>query len=123
MKRGAIRRFVCDEWGGGLRSEMGLDRLEHTPRHSLCKIFEWVWCWREVRGAPPPLMRRNDIGSWKMRNECVSQMVGRVTRVAFEVSIGRVMAVSGIGHAVRIVHDAYTARNRKERVDTRHERS
>ena len=38
--------------------------------------------------------------------------------VAFEVSIGRVMAVSGIGHAVRIVHDAYTARNRKERVDT-----
>ena len=66
-----------------------------------------------------------DICLWKMRNECVSQMVGRVTRVAFEVSIGRVLAVSGIGHAVRIVHlhDAYTARNRKERVDTRHERS
>ena len=69
------------------------------------------------------LARRNDIGSWKMRNVCVSQMVGRVTRVAFEASISRVMAVSSVGHVVRIVHDAYTAENRKERVDARQERS
>ena len=69
------------------------------------------------------LARRNDVGSWKMWNECVSQMVGRVTRVAFQVSIGRVMAVSRIGHAVRIIYDAHTAKNRKEKVDTRHERS
>ena len=45
MKQDAIRRFVCDEWVGDLRSEMGLDRLEHTPRHSQCKIFEWMWSW------------------------------------------------------------------------------
>ena len=57
------------------------------------------------------LARRNDIGSWKMRNVCVSQMVGRVTRVAFEASSGRFMAVSGIGHAVGIVYDAHTAEN------------
>ena len=37
--------------------------------------------------------------------------------VAFEVSIGRVMAVSGIGHAVRMIHDAHTARSRKETLD------
>ena len=46
-----------------------------------------------------------------------------VRRVAFEASSGRFMAVSGIGHAVRIIHDAHRAENRKERVDTRHKRS
>ena len=51
------------------------------------------------------LARRNDVGSWKMWNECVSQMGGRVTGVAFEAISGRVMAVSGIGHVVRIIHD------------------
>ena len=69
------------------------------------------------------LVRRNDVGSWKMWRECVSQMVGRVTRVAFEASSGRFMAVFGIGHAVGIVYDAHTAENRMERVDTRHKRS
>ena len=38
-------------------------------------------------------------------------------------SSGRFMAVSGIGHAVRIVYNAHTAKSRKEKVDTRHERS
>ena len=34
-----------------------------------------------------------------------------VRRVAFEASSGRFMAVSGIGHAVRIIHDAHRAEN------------
>ena len=46
-----------------------------------------------------------------------------VRRVAFEASNGRFIAVSGIGHAMRIIYDAHTAKNRKEKVDTRHERS
>jgi len=69
------------------------------------------------------LARRNDIRSWGMRNVCVSQLVDRVGGVAFKASNGRVMAVSGIEHAVRIVHNAHTAKNRKERVNTRRERS
>ena len=39
-KRGAIRRFVCEERNGYLRSEMGMVRLELTPRHSLCNLMK-----------------------------------------------------------------------------------
>ena len=42
---------------------------------------------------------------------------------SIEASSGRFMAVSGVGHAVRIVYDAHTAENRKERVDARRKRS
>ena len=40
MKLDTIRRFVCEERNGYLRSEMGMVRLELTPRHSLCNLMK-----------------------------------------------------------------------------------
>ena len=48
---------------------------------------------------------------------CVSQLVDRVGGIAFKASTGRVMAVSGIEHAVRIVHNEHT-QQRTERKES-----